>query len=188
MVCTTLVLVACHEKPIVDEPLLNAQKYGTEYQDPHTMTALTQVAVKSSVKVEQESQKSILDGQTKQFIGRYITTLDCTDTYFACSNGQADLVLTLLEDGTTRRAIINLGNLTFSNNLQYSQDAWSYDAEQHQIKLHRENGVTFFYDIDEQYNLTMDLDKIATATQVNRDYFASGNPLPKKRYVLKRDS
>ncbi|WP_265936308.1 MULTISPECIES: hypothetical protein [Acinetobacter] len=32
----------------------------------------------------------------------------------------------------------------------------------------------------------MDLDKIAHATEVNQQYFAEGNPLPLKAYVLEK--
>ena len=53
--------------------------------------------------------------------------------------------------------------------------------------LHRSNGVEFFYDIDKDQNLVMDLDKIAHASVLNEQYFAEGNPFPQQAYRLVKE-
>ena len=51
----------------------------------------------------------------------------------------------------------------------------------------RASGVNFYYNIDQDHNLIMDKNKIAIATENNREYFKT-NPLPSQNYHLIRAS
>lgn len=132
-------------------------------------------------------EKSIPDN-AQPFVGRYFTQISCQDKLVNCENGVADFIITLLPDGVAHRSIIHLGTIQFSSSRHYRQDSWSYDEEHHQIILHRASGVEFFYDIDLDGNMVMDLEKIANATEINRRYFKKGGDFPDQAYILAKKS
>lgn len=70
---------------------------------------------------------------------------------------------------------------------KYRKDLWLYDEDAHQIVVARASGVNFYYNIDQDHNLIMDKNKIAIATENNREYFKT-NPLPSQNYHLIRAS
>lgn len=184
-----LLLTACNDKPMIDESSLQVQRYGDEYQKHQQNNTLSQVAGHSGIALKEEPHVHFpLSETAKPYIGRYMVRVDCLDQFAHCSRGQADFILTLLEDGTARRSIVHTGNVSFDHKWKYWQDSWFYDEAHHQIVLHRENGVEFFYNITDERNLVMDLEKIMNGTELNRAYFAAGNPMPGKAYKLKKVS
>ena len=186
---TALVLTACEEKPSVDEKIFTSQTEGAGNGAKEQSNSLSKVADRSGIQQAEDDQAHFsLSEVAKPFIGRYKVKVDCLDGFVLCSEGEADFILTLLEDGTTRRSVVQTGNVAFDTNWHYRKDSWSYDEIHHQIVVHRDTGVEFFYNVTDEYNLIMDLEKVINGTEVNREYFAAGNPTPTKAYVLKKVS
>ncbi len=151
---------------------------------------LTEVAGQATLPVATkaiEETPHTIPQSAEPYVGRYQTVIRCDDPFVACEKGTADFIVNLLADGTAHRSIIHLGQITFASDVQYHQDHWSYDLEHHQIILHRGNGVEFFYHIDPDQNLVMDLAKISNQTKRNRQYFAQGNAFPKYAYRLVKE-
>lgn len=150
--------------------------------------ALLDVALgqEGSISAKQSSNVGLVAKEALPYVGRYVTKINCDDAYVGCDSGEADFIVSLLPNGIAHRMIKHRGSITFTSNQQYRQDRWSYDPNVHQIILHRASGVDFFYDINSQKNIVMDLDKIANVTETNQQYFAEGNPMPMKAYVLEK--
>ena len=174
-------VVGCEQSSNFDEQLMRNHEAGA-----HTLTELAAKTVNTQQEniINREQSKRPISQNAQQYVGRYFTQVECTDPFVQCPEGTADFILNLLSDGTAHRTIIHLGKVTFASKLQYRQDRWSYDATAHQIILHRASGVEFFYDLDAENNLVMDLEKIRSATETNRRYFAEGNPFPSRAYTL----
>jgi hypothetical protein len=176
-------LVACDlqyssHDPITDEQLRAKIAQQVEGQK------LRQIVSEIVVPTRTRGSKGRVPDQALAYVGRYKVVMSCQDQFVHCKEGNADFIISLLEDGTAHRTIMYLGSITFASEQQYRQDTWSYHANTHQIILHRASGVEFFYDIDKDGNIVMDINKILTATQTNRDYFAAGNPIPTQAYTL----
>ncbi len=150
---------------------------------------LTEVAGQATLPVAKAIADTphMIPQNAEPYVGRYQAVISCDDPFVACDKGTADFIVNLLADGTAYRTIVHLGQMTFASNVQYHQDHWSYDSEHHQIILHRGNGVEFFYHIDSDQSLVMDLAKISNQTQRNRQYFAQGNAFPKQAYRLVKE-
>ncbi len=151
---------------------------------------LTEVAGQATLPVAQATEDSQhpIAQNAKPYVGRYQAVIGCDDSFVECEEGTADYVVNLLADGTAHRTIIHLGEITFASNVQYDQDHWSYDSKHHQIIVHRGNGVEFFYRIEKDQSLVMDLARISNETERNRQYFAQGNAFPKDQYRLVKES
>lgn len=167
-----------HLDPINDPDL--SQKIAEQVEGQKLRQIATQVVPPAR---NRESTRQVAP-QALPYIGRYKVVMSCEDRFAHCEQGTADFMISLLDDGTAHRSIIHLGRITFDSENKYRKDAWSYDADTHQIILHRASGVEFFYDIDVEGNIIMDLDKIAHATETNRKYFEQGHPLPMQAYKL----
>jgi len=180
-------LVGCH-KPLEDS-VAQQVKTETPAEDNESAKSLTEVAGKATVPVEktQPVLKNTIPQNAKAYIGRYQCTISCKDPFANCDQGTSDYVINLLADGSAHRTMIHLGQITFASNFHYRQDRWAYDAEHHQVVVYRSNGVKFFYDIDQDKNLVMDLEKIAHASERNQQYFNAGNPLPQQAYRLLKE-
>lgn len=183
-----LALTACDharqvESPVSDEHVtLKSEK---EKNNNAEGKRLTEVAGQATIPtVEQKKVENIIPKIAEPFVGRYKTIVSCDDPIVFCKEGTADFILNLLPDGTAHRTITYLGKITFASDKQYRQDRWLYDEKSHEIILSRASGVEFFYNIDQDKKLTMNLTKIANATETNRQFFAEGNPFPQKAYVL----
>lgn len=178
-----LTLTACDlqyssDNPIVDQGLRDKIAQHVEGQ------RLRQIASEVVAPGRSRVSNSKVPEQARPYIGRYKVVMRCDDPFIHCKEGTADFVISLLEDGSAHRSIIYLGSIQSASEDQYRQDRWSYQPESHQIILHRASGVEFFYNIDRDGNIVMDLDKIANATAVNRDYFAKTNRFPTQAYKL----
>lgn len=182
-------LLAC--VPPHDEATNVLHEHSTQVEldlvEKHEGRALMDVALGQSSHIVAEQKMSIgLPKEALPYVGRYAVKISCEDGFVYCDEGEADLIISLLPNGFAHRMIVYLGSITFASNRQYRQDRWSYDPYVHQITLHRANGVEFFYDIDKENNIVMDLEEIANATEINRQYFAEGNPFPLQAYMLKK--
>ena len=51
--------------------------------------------------------------------------------------------------------------------------------------INRIEGIQFYYKVDEQNDLVMDIDKIINGTEENRLYFSQHHTAPTKAYVFK---
>lgn len=183
LVVLKLSLAACDSQysrhnPITDELLREKITQQVEGQK------LRQIASEVVVPGRTRISNSKVPEQARPYIGRYKAVVRCDDPFIDCEKGTADFIISLLEDSTAHRSIIYLGSIQFVSEDQYRQDVWSYDEQSHQIILYRSNGVEFFYNIDVDGSLTMDLEKIAHATAANREYFAKGNRFPTEAYKL----
>lgn len=176
-------LIACDSQyashhPIVDEALREKIAQQVEGQK------LRQIASEVVLPERNRVSNAKVPEQARPYVGRYKVVMRCDDPFIFCKEGTADFMISLLEDGTAHRTIIYLGSIQSASEDQYRQDTWSYNSQTHQITLHRASGVEFFYNIDHEGNIVMDLDKIANASQVNRDYFAKTKRFPTQAYKL----
>lgn len=180
-------LIGCH-KPVEDSVAKQIKAETSAVNDTQDRK-LTEVAGRATVPVEQaESRiKKAIPDYAEPYIGRYQATISCDDPFVRCKDGIADYVINLQEDGIAHRTLIHSEQISFASNLYHRQDHWSYDRQNHQVILHRSNGVDFFYNIDKDQNLVMDLDKIAHASALNEQYFAEGNPFPQQAYRLLKE-
>ncbi len=183
------VFIGCSASEDQDRNLQkDAVQMGTLDAESQKGRALLDVALgqEGSALADQSRSVGLVAQEAFPYVGRYIAKIDCEDAFVGCENGEADFIIGLLPNGIAHRMIKHRGSITFTSNQQYRQDRWSYDPNVHQIILHRASGVDFFYDINSQKNIVMDLDKIANVTEANQQYFAEGNPMPMKAYVLER--
>ena len=189
MVLSCFALIGCssseHQASNVQKDVIQVDRFDLEKQKGRALlnVALGQERVAIA---EQPMNVGLVNQEAMPYVGRYATKIDCEDAFVGCESGEADFIISLSPNGIAHRMIKHRGSITFTSNQQYRQDHWSYDPNVHQIILHRASGVDFFYDIDAKKNIVMDLDKIAHATEVNQQYFAEGNPLPLKAYVLEK--
>lgn len=186
---TSTLLFACSNSDNLPEI---GAAYVSKYEQDSALedgNKLTDLAGKPTVPntIDDQKARSLLTEKATQYIGRYRAEVDCTDRFVDCNDGTANFIINLLPNGIAHRTIVHMGKVTFALSHQYRQDYWSYDEIYHQIILHRENGIKVFYFVDDENNLIMDLDKIANATEKNRQFF-SENPLPQYAYHLKKRS
>lgn len=153
----------------------------------HKLTDLAGKAVIPET-IQERDTSSVLNKNATPYIGRYWVEISCSDPYVGCENGTANFILNLLADGTAHRSIVHLGKMTFNSSQHYEKDRWSYDEMNHQIIVHRQNGIKFYYSIQPDRSLKMDLNKIAHADPLNQAFFVQGNPLPQQEYILKKKS
>lgn len=175
----------------VDVSVAQQETFQTASKDdyePLTGKKLTDVAGQVATPIDEEGITDHISDNALPYAGRYRVAVSCKDPIVFCEKGTADFILNLLPDGTAHRTVIHLGTITFASENQYRQDYWKYDELNHQIILKRMSGVEFFYDIDKDKNLTMNLDRIANATDVNRVFFQEGNPFPHEAYKLKPEN
>lgn len=183
-------ITACDKNNQTDITHIGDDTFQTSSKDdyePLTGKKLTEVAGQAAIPAGDEFIAQGVTDNELPYVGRYHARVDCKDPVVFCSEGTADFILNLLDDGTAYRIIIHSGKITFASEKQYRQDHWKYDEINHQIILKRESGVEFFYDIDDAKNITMNLDRIANGSEVNKKFFQEGNPFPHEAYKLKRE-
>lgn len=178
------------------DPTFNSQE-SEEVQQPFTPVAgvqmaedmpskrLSEVAGQPVSPSADDADKALVPEAALAYVGRYQVKISCDDAYVKCEKGTADFILTLLPDGNAHRSIVYLGRVMAGTQMNYHLDYWMYDEATHQIIVHHSNGVEIFYDIDDRQNLRMDIEKIATVSTVNQQYF-SRNPLPAHAYYLEK--
>lgn len=196
-----LVLVACDSQNSIDqEQSVDAQnslsKAEQDQSAQHVNAAkkLTEVAGQATLPAASELKGldvEPLPAKAESFVGRYHTQISCTDRFAHCQKGNAEFIINLLPDGTAHRNIVYMGKMTYENNeikpnRTYQKNTWVYDEVNHEIVIDRVEGIQFFYKVDADRNLVMDLDKILNSSESNRLYFSQNNPAPAQAYVLKK--
>lgn len=166
------------------------QKHISHHDDHEQMvySAKKLIDIAGQVNVQQhhrEHTQKHLTAEAKQYIGRYHTKIDCLGQLIYCDEGNADLVLNLLPDGTAHRVIIHLGEMgQLSNNL-YRQYHWFYDESRHEVILEQDDGIQLFFKVDNAGHLVMNTDKRLTVMQANRQFYAQdNNPQTQQNYIL----
>ncbi len=164
------------------------QKYTEQAETKRLTEVAGQATVPTQVNSEYTSHHIPVAHQA--YVGRYAIQISCEDKFVMCERGTVDYILTLLPDGTAHRIFVNAGKISGDagdTEKKYRKDLWFYDEDAHQIVVARASGVNFYYNVDQDHNLIMDKNKIAIATENNREYFKS-NPLPSQNYHLIRAS
>lgn len=153
---------------------------------------LTQVAGRATVPEETAATPSVLQAYEKPFIGRYHAKIPCSDDFMPCTEGNAEYILNLGEDGAVHRSVVQYGKIftektkpEFSN-ANYRRDSWSVNLAEAELIVHRKEGVNIYYQIKDQNHLVMDLEKINKGK--NKQIFEQGYPKPSRAYELMRDS
>nr|WP_218947684.1 hypothetical protein [Acinetobacter sp. YH16050] len=159
------------------------QKYTEQVETKR----LTEVAGQATAPMQTAATEHHIPENHLTYVGRYTVQISCEDKFVMCESGKVDYILTLLPDGTAHRIFVNAGQISYDNKKKYRKDLWFYDEDAHQIVVARASGVNFYYNVDQDHNLIMDKNKIAIATENNREYFKS-NPLPSQNYHLIRAS
>ncbi len=151
---------------------------------------LTEVAGQATMPEQGNAKgKGTISAQQRQYVGRYHTQINCEDAFALCEKGTAEFIINLLPDGSAHRTFVYLGKMTGEktpSRRNFQQDTWHYDAEHHEIVIARVEGIHFYYHVNAQDELQMDLERIQHATEFNQNYYAMGNPLPEQAYVLKK--
>jgi hypothetical protein len=158
-----------------------------KYTEQAETKRLTEVAGQATAPIQTAATEHHIPENHLTYVGRYTIQISCEDKFVMCESGKVDYILTLLPDGTAHRIFVNAGQISYDNKKKYRKDLWFYDEDAHQIVVARASGVNFYYNVDQDHNLIMDKNKIAIATENNREYFKS-NPLPSQNYHLIRAS
>ena len=155
--------------------------------------SLSEVAGQATLATQQLSLDNTLPEQAKVYVGRYLASIPCDDGFIPCKEGTAEFILNLLPDGTVHRSIIHYGKVfadkpvTEAGNTTYRKDMWSLDNVNHEIIVHRKEGVIFYYYIQDKNHLVMDVARIHNEkVGANKEMFKNGYPKPAKAYVLTR--
>ena len=182
-----LLLTACDDKsPLGDATSKKQHSSAFEDEAPAAKT-LSDVIGQISHTISSQHEivtKSDMAKDALPFVGRYQTKIACQDKIINCEEGQSDIVLNLLPDGTAHRTIIHLGKITYASNLQYSQDKWFYDPKLHEIVVERGNGLKYFFNTQHKDQLILDASKVIA---INKAFFEQGHPEPMGNYVLHKE-
>lgn len=196
-------LVACDSQSSTDQEhaadsqnSLSKVEQDSPSQRVNTAKSLTEVAGQATLPAASElkntnQQTQPLPAKAESFVGRYHAQISCTDHFVNCEKGNAEFIINLLPDGTAHRNIVYMGKMTYENNeikpnRSYQKNTWVYDELTHEIIINRIEGIQFFYKVNADGNLVMDLDKILNSSESNRHYFKQNNAAPEKAYVLKK--
>lgn len=163
-------------------------------QDSQPAKTLTEIAGRATLPEGGESQKIILQAYEEPFVGRYHANIPCDDNFVPCTEGTAEYILNLKEDGFVHRSIVQYGKVFTEksmpkfDNANYRRDTWSVNLDENELIVHRKEGVNFYYQIKDPQHLVMDLDKINNGNEgKNKDIFARGYPKPERAYELVKD-
>ena len=154
---------------------------------------LTDIAGQATIPVLENqsanpSNSSQISEQQLKYVGRYHVQINCSDDFVRCEKGNAEYILNLLPDGMAHQTIIYSGRvysdaLNHANMIQsYRKDTWSY--HNNEIIVHLDDGAAFYYSIDPQQNLVMNVDKILKANNKNNRFFKQQYPALGKTYIL----
>ena len=190
-----LLLTACDSSKPIDQQskVADAQQASRENASPSASEPtstnqgkkLTEVAgqatLPASIHPTDAAHAAKVSEQAEKFVGRYYAEISCEDRFVMCDRGKAEFIINLLPDGTAHRTIVYMGKMTYENseiksNRSYQKNTWHYDEKNHEIIVNRIEGGQFFYRVDADGNLVMDLDQISSK--------AENSLTPEKAYVL----
>lgn len=197
--CASLVVAACSRSSTpADEPTASAaeEQPASVVNPPQSGKKLTELAGQASMP-DNEAASTVQQASAEDkapYIGRYHVQISCKDDFVQCSEGSAEYILTLLADGSAYRSIIYTGKL-FSEKMAedrrirtYRRDTWTVNPESAELVVHLEEGAKFYYRVDQQHNLILDIDRtLDLNNQTNQHFFAAGYPMPTQAYRLIKD-
>ena len=197
--CVSLVLVACSRSSTSadEQSASSAEEQAASVVNPsQSGKKLTELAGQASMPDNEAASTVQQDSADEKapYIGRYHVQISCKDEFVQCSEGAAEYILTLAADGSAYRSIVYTGKL-FSEKMvedrnirTYRRDTWSVNPENAELVVHLEEGANFYYRVDEQHHLILDLDRtLALDNQSNQHFFAAGYPMPTQAYRLVQD-
>lgn len=186
-------ILAAHEKEQSTSQVLAENQENTAAIEADGKP-LTEVAGRTALPRVTESTSALhsqkmISKTSQPYVGRYHLIIDCSEKFALCSKGKAELVISLLEDGTSHRTIIYLGKMSHEARPKpsshiYQQNTWTFNPATHQIKVRRKEGVNFYYDVNKDGSLVMDLESIYANNQIENDQFIDGTYIPTQAYVL----
>lgn len=157
---------------------------------------LTEVAGRTALPrlTEPESiahSKKMISKASQAYVGRYHLIIDCSEKFALCDKGKAEFVISLLADGTSHRTIVYLGKMSHEARSKpsshiYQQNTWTFNPKTDQIEVKRKEGVNFYYHVNPEGNLVIDLDSIYANNKVENGQLIDGTYVPTKAYVLKK--
>lgn len=197
--CAGFLLLGCSQSKVparehTDQE--DVQAAASTVSPSQTGKSLTELAGQASMPNDAAStvQERAEHKNENPYVGRYHVQISCDDDFVQCSQGAAEYILTLAADGSAFRSIVYSGKLfsekhAENSNIQtYRRDTWSVNAEGSELVVHLEEGAEFYYDVDEQHNLTLDLERtLDRAHARNQNFFDSGYPMPSQAYHLIKD-
>lgn len=148
---------------------------------------LTDVAGQVIMPAIEADTSSVVPENARKFIGRYSVTVSCDDPIVFCEQGSAQLIVSLLNNGTAHRTIIHSGKVTYTSD-HYRKAHWFFDEKNNQIVLERANGMRFYFNIDRNKNLLLDVAHLLDGTETNKKFYERGYPLPQKAYIMVREN
>lgn len=186
-------IVACDTKDLIEN---GPHRSHSSAQPPQIEQAktLTEIAGRATFPTTAHNRTLAIEAYEKPFVGRYHARISCNDNFVPCTEGTAEYILNLGIDGSAHRSIVQYGKIftektqAESSNANYRRDTWSVNVDQTELVVHRKDGINFYYDIQDQQYLLMNLDKINQENLGQNPYFfEQGSPRPLKSYVLSKD-
>lgn len=196
-VAACLLLTACDSPQqnidqTVSDATANTAEFKVEKQEGKRLTEVAgRTALPQAQLAESENISPVVSKVSEPYIGRYHVVVDCHEKFALCEKGNAEFVINLLKDGTSHRTLIYMGKMSYekkSNQTErvYQQNTWRFNPETHQIEVQRAEGVDFYYDVNADGDLVIDLEKIYANNQIENDQFIDGTYVPTQAYVLKK--
>lgn len=178
----------------VSEPKLSEATVNTENQG----TSLTKVAGQHVLPYVDPDEAAELPSTWGSIVGRYHVHIPCSDDFALCSKneGYAEYIVNLLPDRTAYWTIANFGQIGLDPNNEKlkNMDAcrklrWSADIDHREVVIRCDRvGTEFYYRIDQQSNLVMNLKKTWAGNNGHtRRYFQEKFYTPDEEYVLIKD-
>lgn len=156
---------------------------------------LTELSGQATLPYDNSIAPQPVPEHAKKFIGRFHAYVKCDDSFIPCKEGEAEFILNLLPDGTVHRSIVQFGKvfaektINPENNMKYRKDTWSINQAHNELVVHRKEGINFYYDIIDDDQLVMNIEKIRQGeaeADRNQELFSQGYPQPQKAYKLTR--
>ena len=166
--------------------------------DPQHGMSLTQVAGQVTLPrpVTHKHTPTKLSETELAYVGRYHARIPCTDAFAGCVNNEkeAEYIMNLLEDGSvywTNTSFGRLGSDLSRNVAKIEQTCkqvqWRVEPVEKEIVVRcAAADVNLYYQINQDQNLVMDLDKIWNGDQGRNRKFFKEYPFPKKAYVFEK--
>ena len=158
--------------------------------------SLTEVAGQATVPHVASKHMTQPTQQDMQYVGRYHARIPCTDAFAGCVNKEkeAEYIMNLLEDGSvywTNTSFGRLGSDLSRNVAKIEQTCkqvqWHVEPVEKEIVVRcAAADVNLYYQINQDQNLVMDLDKIWNGDQGRNRKFFKEYPFPKKAYVFEK--
>lgn len=128
------------------------------------------------------------------YVGRYHARIPCTDPFAGCVNGEkeAEYIINLLEDGSVYWMNTSFGRLGIdparsSAKIEQTckQVQWQVNGKELMIRCEAA-GVNLYYQINQNRDLVLDLDKIWNSDHGQNRQFFNEYPFPQKAYIFEK--